>query len=175
MKKTAFSLLILPATLLVANGRYEKTVDYVNIEKFMGTWYVMAARPTMFENGAFNSIEQYDLDKDTGKIQITFTFNKDSFDGKLETIKQNATVINTDTNAFWKVSPFWPISFDYIVIHLEEDYSWTAVGVPNQDFLWIMTRDYNLDKSEVDQMVAKVASLGYSTENIRYIQHNYNQ
>ncbi|MDP6879185.1 MAG: lipocalin family protein, partial [Candidatus Marinimicrobia bacterium] len=34
-----------------------ETVDYVDLEKFMGDWYVIANIPTFIEKGAVNAIE----------------------------------------------------------------------------------------------------------------------
>ena len=39
-----------------------ETVDYVDLEKFMGDWYVIANIPTFIEKGAVNAIESYKLD-----------------------------------------------------------------------------------------------------------------
>ena len=38
-----------------------KTVDYVDIERFMGDWYVIANIPTFIEKGATNAIEYINL------------------------------------------------------------------------------------------------------------------
>ena len=39
-----------------------KTVDHVDIGRFMGDWYVIANIPTYIEKGAHNAIESYRLD-----------------------------------------------------------------------------------------------------------------
>jgi apolipoprotein D and lipocalin family protein len=38
------------------------TVNYVDIERFMGPWYVIASIPTVLEKGAHNAVETYTLD-----------------------------------------------------------------------------------------------------------------
>ena len=57
-----------------------ETVDYVDLEKFMGDWYVIANIPTFIEKGAVNAIESYKLDS-KGRVKTTFTFRKDNVDG----------------------------------------------------------------------------------------------
>ena len=37
------------------------TVDYVDLERFMGDWYVIANIPTFLEKGAHNAVETYEL------------------------------------------------------------------------------------------------------------------
>ena len=50
-------------------------VDYVDLDRFMGDWYVIATIPTFLERDAYNPIERYQRDND-GSISTTFTFNK---------------------------------------------------------------------------------------------------
>ncbi|MDH3882803.1 MAG: lipocalin family protein, partial [Desulfobacterales bacterium] len=59
------------------------TVDKVDLNRFMGDWYVIASIPTFIEKDAFNAIESYRLDDD-GTVATTFKFNKGSFDGPLK-------------------------------------------------------------------------------------------
>lgn len=55
-------------------------VDYVDLERFMGDWYVIATIPTFLEKDAFNPVETYQLSSD-GSIATTFTFNKGGLNG----------------------------------------------------------------------------------------------
>ena len=47
-----------------------KTVDYVDLERFMGDWYVIANIPTFIEKGAVNAVESYELDS-KGRINTS--------------------------------------------------------------------------------------------------------
>ena len=60
-----------------------KSEEYVDIDRFMGDWYVIANIPTFIEKGAHNAIESYENNND-GTIATTFTFNADSFDGDIK-------------------------------------------------------------------------------------------
>ena len=44
------------------------TVDHVDLDRFMGDWYVIANIPTSIETEAFNAIETYRLDEDGRQI-----------------------------------------------------------------------------------------------------------
>jgi apolipoprotein D and lipocalin family protein len=39
-------------------------VDYVDLDRFMGDWYVIATIPTFLERDAYNPIETYQRDND---------------------------------------------------------------------------------------------------------------
>ena len=61
-----------------------KPVDYVDLERFMGPWYVISSTPTFIDKESFNAIEEYTL-TDDGTIQTKFSFFDGGFDGPLKT------------------------------------------------------------------------------------------
>jgi apolipoprotein D and lipocalin family protein len=79
-------------------GPEMKTVDYVDIDRFMGPWYVIANIPTFLEKGAHNAVETYSLNDD-GTIGTTFTFRKNSFDGKPKEYNPKAFILDTATGS----------------------------------------------------------------------------
>ena len=84
-----------------------KTVESVDLQKFMGKWFVIALVPNMIEKGATNSSDTYILNKD-GTIDITYDAIKD---GRARQIIQKGTVINKKSNAEWTIQmrkPFVP-------------------------------------------------------------------
>ncbi len=152
---------------------FQKTVDYVDISKFMGKWYVQAGRFTFMEKDVHNAIEIYQWDEEKEQIKISFDYRQGGFDGKKKSIPQTGSIYNHQTNAHWKVSPIWPLKFDYLVIALAEDYSWCAIGVPSQKYLWIMTRESNLTEVEFEKILSKVKETGYSIEDLSQVPHQY--
>ena len=98
-----------------------QTVDKVDIERFMGDWYVIANIPTFLEKGAHNAVETYQLDDD-GSIATTFKFRKDAFDGKLKEYNPRGFIVDTDTNALWGMRFIWPFKGDYRIVYLDDDY-----------------------------------------------------
>jgi apolipoprotein D and lipocalin family protein len=146
-------------------------VDKVELGKFMGQWFVHSGRFTFLEEGAHNAIEKYVWNEKEKRIDISFTFNKDSFDGKVKSIPQKGWVYNTKTNAHWKVRPFWPLKLDYLIIGLAEDYSWTAVGVPSGKYLWIMTREKTISDEVYQSIISELKNNGYPTNDIVKIPH----
>jgi apolipoprotein D and lipocalin family protein len=165
--KTILLILIMTLPLMsCARKEYSKTVEHLEVDSFMKKWFVIAGRFTFMENGAHNAVEEYVFNEKKNRIDINFYFNKDSFNGSVKKIPQKAWVVNEKTNAHWLVSPFWPIKFDYLVIALAEDYSWTAIGVPSEKYLWIMADRWDINDEELDEMIKTIKASGYSVENI---------
>ena len=136
------------------------TVDYVDLERFMGDWYVIANIPTFLEKGAHNPLESYRLDSD-GTIATTFTFNAGAFDGEKKTYKPRGFVRNTETNAEWGMQFLWPIKADYRIVYLDKNYQYTVIGREQRDYVWIMARTSHIPEQVYLKLEAFVEALGY--------------
>jgi apolipoprotein D and lipocalin family protein len=138
------------------------TVPRVELDRFMGDWYVLGGILTPFEKGAHNAVETYALDEQ-GRIPTTYTFRKGGFDGPLKRYDNMAFVHNRETFAEWRIQFFWPLKFPYLVVYLDPDYQVTAVGTDDRDYLWIMARDWNLPEARYQEVIQRVAELGFDT------------
>lgn len=165
------ALLILLASLLsacAAKGPEMKTVEYVDLERFMGDWYVIANIPTFLEKGAHNAVENYALNDD-GSIQTTFTFLKDGFDGEQKEYNPRGFVTDTDSNALWGMRFIWPIKADYRIVYLDEDYSQTVIARQKRDFVWIMARSSSISDEDYDRLIGFTESIGYDISKIQRV------
>ena len=151
-----------------ANRAEMKTVEYVDLERFMGDWYVIANIPTFLEKNAFNAVENYALNDD-GTIATTFTFNKGSFDGELKEYTPKGFVVDTESNALWGMRFVWPIKADYRIIYLTDDYKHTVVGRQKRDFVWIMSRDPQMSTEDYEAILDFVVEQGYERESIKMV------
>jgi len=145
----------------------------VEIQKFMGPWYVLAGRFTMFEKDVHNALETYTWNEKENQIDIGFTYNKGSLEGEIKSIPQTGWIENTTTNAHWKVRPLWPLKLDYLIVDLADDYSWTAIGVPDQDYLWIMARDWKNPEPIIAEAVKRLQAKGYRADNLVRVPHQW--
>ena len=174
MKWTLLLIFILQSgcTSMTKEEISKMTVNKADTIKFMGTWYVLAGRFTFLEKKVHNAVEIYTWNDKKQQIDIGFTYNKGSLTGPIKSIPQTGWVYNKDTNAHWKVSPFWPIKADYLIVALADDYSWTAIGVPDQKYLWIMARSPNNAEATVAAAVEALRLKDYNTDNLVYVPHN---
>jgi apolipoprotein D and lipocalin family protein len=63
----------------------------------------------------------------------------------------------------------WPLKFDYLVIALDPDYKWTAIGVPSEKYLWVMTRAQQISKNELEIILKEIEAVGYPTDNLTIV------
>ena len=145
-----------------------ETVDYVDLQRFMGDWYVIANIPTLVEKGAHNAVESYRLDED-GTIATTFTFRKDAFDGPEKRYRPRGFVRDPESNAEWGMQFIWPFEGDYRIIYLDDDYSTTIIGRNKRDYVWLMARTPQIPGSEFDRAVQFIEDAGYDISSLQRV------
>lgn len=161
-------LLILLTGCQTMNHKPLVTVDYVNLDRYMGDWYVIAAIPTIFEKEAYNAVESYSLNAD-GSIATTFTFREGGFDGPLKRYTPTGYVHDAESNAVWGMQFVWPIKADYRVAYLSEDYDLTIVGRKKRDYVWIMARTPEISEADYESSIQFIANQGYDISQIRKV------
>lgn len=143
-----------------------KTVAKVDLERFMGDWYVIGNIPTFIEKGAHNPVESYRLDAD-GSIATTFTFRAGSFDGPVRTYTPRGYVVDRESNAVWAVQFLWPIKADYRIVYLAPDYSQTVIAREKRDYVWIMARQPSIPDADYQNILALLAEQGYDVSKVQ--------
>ena len=163
-------LVCLAVLLISACSSHEplKTVDYVDLERFMGDWYVIANIPTSIEKNAYNAVETYQMDSD-GSIATTFTFREGGFDGEEKRYNPRGFVRDKATNAEWGMQFIWPIKADYRIIHLDENYQLTVIGRNKRDYVWVMARDWKISDEKYKAMEVLVLKAGYDISELRKV------
>jgi apolipoprotein D and lipocalin family protein len=159
---------------LLANGCAEApipTVAYVDLERFMGRWYVQASIPTFLERGAHNAVETYRRDSD-GTIDTTFQFRRGAFDGELVEYRPRGFV-SAESPAVWGMQFVWPIKAEYRIVYLDPDYSQTVIGRTKRDYVWLMSRTPEIPEADYERFLALIRELGYDATKVTRVPHRW--
>lgn len=146
------------------------TVDFVDLNRFMGKWYVIASIPTLLERDAYNGVEAYKLAED-GTIETTFNFNKGGYDGPVKTYRPRGFVRDTESNAVWDMQFIWPFKAEYRVIYLNEDYSQTVIGRSKRDYVWIMARTPSIPDEDYSRILRFLEEQLYDIKELKKVPH----
>ncbi|KAB2639917.1 MAG: lipocalin family protein [Verrucomicrobia bacterium] len=171
MKNTIFPILLCPLVLLCgcmstpSKKAPLKTVDHVDLSRFMGDWYVIGTIPWIVEKNNVGTMDIYKMRPD-GRIDITYVFHKKDLLAKRQEMHAIGTVLDTKTNAKWGVQFLWPFKAPYLVIDLAHDYSTTTIGYPSRDLIWIMARTPTLPEGTYQELLQKASSQGYDLSRI---------
>jgi apolipoprotein D and lipocalin family protein len=149
------------------------TVAKVDLERFMGDWYVIANIPTFIEKGAHNAVESYRLDSD-GTIATIFSFRAGAFDGKSKRYNPRGYVRDRVSNAVWGMQFIWPIKADYRISYLSEDYSLTVIAREQRDYVWIMARTPSIPEADYQRLLGFVGEQGYDLAKVQRVPQQWN-
>ena len=150
-----------------------QTVEYVDINRYMGDWYVIANIPTFIEKRATNAIESYKLGED-GRIETSFSFFKDSPLGEKKIYNPIGFIKNKETNAEWRMQFLWPFKMPFLIIELAEDYSYTVIGIPSRKYVWIMAREPSMSGELYKKILSNLKDIGYDISLIQSIEQKWN-
>lgn len=141
--------------------------DHVDLQRFMGDWYVIGFIPLAPEKDAHNGIESYELAED-GRINTTYRFRDGSFEAPLKTFTPTAWVVEGSNNSQWKMQFIWPFKADYRIAYLAPDYSVTIIARQSRDYVWLLAREPELAEGVRQDMERRIAAMGYSMEQFIY-------
>jgi len=167
-----FLLVAIFSLMGCSNHQPIKTVDNLDLDNFMGKWYVIANIPTFIERDAYNAIEVYERGEN-GEINTLFQFNKGSFEGELVQYRPVGEVIDSNSNAVWEMQFIWPFKADYRVMYLESDYSITVIGRLKRDYVWIMARESEIDADKYQELLDFIHREGYNKKEVQRVPHKY--
>jgi len=165
-------LLILVVIFITSCTSAEKTINRYNkkdfeLEKYLGKWYEIVRKDNNFEKNLINVTAEYSLKKN-GDIQV-----KNS--GFNEVKSENNSVIGKakvkygESKNILKVSFFGPFYGDYIIMEIDKDYKYALVRSSNEKFLWILSRESQLDLVIVEKLLQKAELDGITIENLIYV------
>ncbi len=144
------------------------TVNSLDLEKYLGTWYELARFDHGFERGMNNCIAVYSMNDD-GTIAVT---NRGLKRGEVKVSSGKAKV--TETPGLLRVSFFWPIYSDYRVMMVDDEYQYALVGGSNSDYLWILGRQPEMPEDVKDVMLKEAQKRGYNISALIWVDQSRN-
>lgn len=168
-------ILLLILTLNACTGEMPanmQTVDGVDAQQYLGTWYEIARLDHSFERDLEQVTATYSLREDGGikVVNRGYNVNKKAWseaEGKAYfTAPANA---NGTYNGQLKVSFFGPFYGPYHIIALDKTLYNYAMVTSGKDYLWILSRTPQLTYPIKQELMAQAKALGYPTENLIFV------
>lgn len=138
-----------------------RTVDRVDLSRYVGRWYEIATIPMSFQKGCVGVTATYTLRAD-GDVDVVNTCRKETLDGPERSAEGKAWSVDP-SNAKLEVRFFWPFHGSYWIIDLDPDYRWAVVGHPDRKYLWILSRTPQMDPATYDAILGRLRAQDYDT------------
>lgn len=164
------NILLTSLVLLCSCKGQESVIDNsvvkdLNIDRYLGKWYEIARFDHSFERGLVGVTAEYSIRED-GKIKVVNSGYKGSLDGEKSEAIGKAKIPNPNLPSKLKVSFFWIFYGDYFVLELDDDYQWAIVGSNTDKYLWILSRNPQMDDELYLELLNKLKARGYDTSKL---------
>ena len=153
-------LLIAITTACAQRSAPPRTVERLDLDRYLGTWYEIASFPMYFQRNCVATQAIYSL-RDDGRVRVENACRDTKLDGEWNGIEGVAWPAEPGNFARLKVQFFWPLRGDYWVLALDPEYRWALVGHPDREYLWVLSRTRALDDAVYEEIVAVARAQGF--------------
>ena len=158
------SILCLGLLSSVSQAANLETVPFVDLSKFVGTWYQIARNPLFFE-GNCSCSRQVLAPLADGTVSVYNSCNEGSVNGPLREIRGTAMDVDPSAHAKLVVDFGLPQKGDYWIIGLGTDYQFAIVSDPSEKSLYILSKTPTLDPA-VFQTAMEMAKAKIDTSHL---------
>lgn len=142
-----------------------QTVETVDLDRYVGTWYEIASFPQRFQEGCAGTTAEYSFDDDGGIRVVNRCFDE-ALTGPERVAEGRARLPDPSAPARLEVSFFGPFWGDYWVLDLDDDYQFAVVGHPGRDYLWVLSRTPQLDPVVYQGILDRLHAQRYATDRL---------
>ena len=152
MKRYLFLLL----TTFLTASHPPLPVPHVDAEKFSGLWYEVARTYNRYEKECVASTVEYQMEGDESYKVHNRCFRKViggeliEYEGKAEPSNDFRSMSEID------ITYYYIFTQQYLVLHLEEDYSAAVVADEAMERVWIMSREPQVEAYKLQIILSKL-------------------
>lgn len=162
-------VMVLLLALSAGTGQADRpvrTVDRVDLDRYLGEWFEVARFPNDFQRHCARDVRARYTKRGDGRIDVTNTCT--TSEGEVDEARGVAKAADEQTSAKLKVRfapavlswlPF--VWGDYWILGLGPDYSWAVVGSPDRKYLWVLSRMPALDANAYQNAAAVARENGF--------------
>ncbi len=167
----ALAVCLFPVLTAAQVPHDNSTIKFLDLDRYLGTWYEIARFDHRFERGLDNVVAEYQL-RDDGLVRVT---NSGWKGGKYKTVEGKAKQpdpVNDPANLM--VTFFLFFYSPYKIMMLDEDYQVALVGSKSPEYLWILSRTPELSQDVTDVLLAEAEARGYDIANLIWVDQSEN-
>jgi len=144
-------------------------VKNFNVKKYMGRWYENVRLDHRFERGMNSVTADYSRNAN-GSITIK---NSGYMVKRQEwrAAEGVAAFVETEKVGFLKVSYIRPFYYPYVIFKVDEDYEWAFVAGKDMSFLWLLSREPEVDWDVRQDFISEAKKLGFDTSQLIFVEH----
>ena len=162
------SLLCPPAAM--AQPPRNMPVPVLDLERYSGTWHQVAHLPMFFQRKCVRDTTATYTSLPDGRIEVRNACT-DKKGERIESVGVADPVPGAPGSLRVRFAPDWmswlPFTWaPYWVLEVDEDYRWAMVGGPDRKYLWILSREPEMDPDRYATLVEQARRLGYPVQEL---------
>ncbi|MDY0273262.1 MAG: lipocalin family protein [Advenella sp.] len=142
-------------------------VQNFDSRRYLGKWYEIARLDHSFERGLQQVSAEYTLREDGGIKVLNRGFN--TAKNKWEDAEGKAYFVEDSNQGYLKVSFFGPFYGAYVIFDLGKNYEYSLITSHNRDFLWLLSRTPTIDETLKKELLAKMESRSFKTQDLIFV------
>lgn len=146
----------------------------VDLQRFMGRWWVIANIPYFAERGKLASSDNYSLRED-GRIDVVYAYRKSFDEVEERTLNAWARPLPNTGNAHWRQRFFGVFSVDLQVLEIDSEYRWALIGNPKRSLAWVFAREAQMDEAQYIDVVERLRRFGYEPDALQRVPQSRQQ
>lgn len=173
---SAWLVLVLAVSGCLGMPEKVEPVQPFEVQRYMGKWYEIARLDHRFERGLTNITAEYSL-RENGGVNV---LNRGYAVDKQEWVsaKGKAFFVESENEAYLKVSFFGPFYGSYVVFGLDQaqsplkPYEYAFVSGPDHSYLWFLARDPVVPESLMARFKQAATDAGFDVDKLIYVAHD---
>ncbi|MDD0839951.1 lipocalin family protein [Curvibacter sp. HBC61] len=153
-----------------------QTVARLELPRYLGTWYEIAKYPNRFQQKCVaDTRADYQMRAD-GQVRVLNQCRR--ADGSTDSAEGAARLVGgTDSPRLQvRFAPAWlgwlpAVWGDYWVIDLEPAYQLVAVSEPQREFLWVLSRQPQVDPQAYQALLQRLIAQGFDPARLQWTPH----
>ncbi len=148
-----------------------RTIDVLDVQRYMGTWYEIAKFPNRFQRQCVTNTRAQYLAQTDGSVQVLNSCV--SVDGRTIDALGLAKQVGPATSPKLQVrfAPAWlswlPMVWgDYWVIDLDADYRLAAVSDAKREYLWVLSRTPQVDAMAYGALLERLKAQNFDVQKL---------
>ncbi|HSQ75085.1 MAG TPA: lipocalin family protein [Bacteroidota bacterium] len=154
-----------------------RVVPEVDLQRYMGTWYEIARLPFKYQSQCISDVTATYALLEDGTVQVINRCRDEKGEvSEAVGLARRADKNGPNSKLEVRFAPAWlswlPMVWgDYWIMVLAPDYSYVAVGGPDREYMWILSRTPSMDEAVLQQILEQVKQNGYDLTGLMRTKH----
>jgi apolipoprotein D and lipocalin family protein len=146
----------------------ETNIDY---KLYQGKWYEVARLPNPIEDGLTCITMTYEYHEE-GVMTVTNKGQNKNDAQDIKTLSGRAWIPDVKEPKKIKIQFIWPVTRDYVLLHIDEIKGYAVLGSPAKHQLWILSRTPLVSEEDMLSLVKIAQKNEYNTDNLVRVDQN---